>query len=111
MSKASGTNEVVVFITAPTDEEAALIAKSLVESKLAACVNIIRGIRSIYSWQGRIEDDTEVLMIAKTRQELFESLSSRVKELHSYDVPEVIALPILEGSEDYLTWLRDSTIK
>jgi periplasmic divalent cation tolerance protein len=111
MSKTSDTNEVVVFITAPSDEEAALIAKSLVESKLAACVNIIRGIRSIYSWQGKIEDETEVLMIAKTRQELFESLTSRVKELHSYDVPEVIALPILQGSEDYLTWLRDSTIQ
>ena len=111
MSNASDTNEVVVYITAPTDEEAALIAKSLVESKLAACVNIIRSIRSIYSWQGRIEDDTEVLMIVKTQQELFEPLSSRVKELHSYDVPEIIALPIIEGSEDYLKWLRDSTIQ
>ena len=111
MSKTSDINEVVVFITAPTDEEAALIAKSLVESKLAACVNIIGRIRSIYSWQGKIEDDTEVLMIVKTRQELFGPLSSRVKELHSYDVPEVIALPIIEGSEDYLTWLRDSTIQ
>jgi periplasmic divalent cation tolerance protein len=111
MSNESDTNEVVVFITAPNDEEAELIAKSLVESKLAACVNIIRSIRSIYSWQGKIEDDTEVLMIVKTRKELFEPLSSRVKELHSYDVPEVIALPIIEGSEDYLTWLRDSTIQ
>ena len=110
MSNVSGTNEVVVFITAPTDEEAALIAKSLVESKLAACVNIIRSIRSIYLWQGKIEDDTEVLMIVKTRKELFEQLSSRVKELHSYDVPEIIALPIITGSEDYLKWLRDSTI-
>jgi periplasmic divalent cation tolerance protein len=109
MSRASETDEVVVFITAPTDEEAALIAKSVVESKLAACVNIIRSIRSIYSWQGKVEDDNEVLMIVKTRQELFESLSARVKELHSYDVPEVIALPIVKGSEDYLTWLRDST--
>ncbi len=109
MSEGPDNNEVVVFITAPNGEEASLIAKALVESKLAACVNIVPAIRSIYLWKGKIEDDTEVLMIVKTREELFESLSSRVKELHSYDVPEVIAIPISKGSEDYLAWLRDST--
>ncbi len=109
MSKASDINEVIVFITASNEDEAAIIAKAIVEAKLAACVNIVRSIRSIYLWQGTIEDENESLMIVKTRQELFETLSSRVKELHSYDVPEIIALPIIEGSEDYLKWLRDST--
>lgn len=101
--------EIVVFITAPNEDDAAVMAKTLVESRLAACVNIIRNIRSIYSWQGNIEDDSEVLMIVKTRKELFEGLSSKVRELHSYDVPEIIAIPITDGSKDYLKWLKDST--
>jgi len=99
---------IVVFITAPNEEEAAGIAKSLVESKLAACVNIIKGIRSIYTWRENIEDDSEVLMIAKTQGTLFDALSEKTRELHSYDVPEIIALPILYGSEEYLRWVRES---
>ncbi len=102
-------NEIVVFITAPNEDEAAEIAKALVKSKLAACVNIIRGVRSIYSWQGNLEDDSEVLMIVKTQKKLLGSLTEKVKELHSYDLPEIIALPITGGSEDYLKWLREST--
>ena len=101
--------EMVIFITAPKEEEAAGIARSLIESRLAACVNIVRNIRSLYAWQGNIEDDTEVLMIVKTQKKLFNALSEKVRELHSYDVPEIIALPIVEGSKDYLTWLREST--
>ena len=101
-------NEIVVFITASNEDEAAKIAKALVEARLAACVNIIRNIRSIYSWQGKIEDDSEVLMIAKTQKRLFNALSAKVKELHSYTTPEIIALPIIEGSEDYLKWLGDT---
>lgn len=100
---------IVVYITAPNEDEAAKIAKTLVEQRLAACVNIVRGIRSIYTWQGKIEDDAEVLMIAKTQRHLFESLKTRVKELHSYTVPEIIALPIIDGSEDYLNWLKEAT--
>lgn len=100
---------VVVFITAPGMEEAEKIAGKIVEEKLAGCVNIVNGIRSIYSWKGKIEDDPEVLMIAKTRKDLFDSLKKRVMELHSYDVPEVIAVPVVQGSEDYLNWLRDVT--
>jgi periplasmic divalent cation tolerance protein len=102
---------IVVYITAPNEEEAAKIAKALVEERLAGCINIVRGIRSIYSWQGRIEDDSEVLMIAKTQRHLFESLKKRVKELHSYTVPEIIAMPVIEGSEDYLNWLKEVTEK
>lgn len=100
--------EIVVYITAPNEEEAAVIAKTLVGEKLAACVNIVKGLRSIYRWKDAIEDDTEVLMIAKTQKGLFGSLSAKVRELHSYTVPEIIALPIIEGSEDYLKWLNTS---
>lgn len=105
------SEEIVVFITSPNEDEAAMIASALVEEKLAACVNIIRNIRSIYTWQGKVEDDTEVLMIAKTQKSLFDSLKNRVKELHSYDVPEIIALPVVAGSKDYLNWIRESTKK
>ncbi len=102
-------NEIVVFITTSKEDEAAAIARALVEERLAGCVNIIRGIRSIYRWQGNIEDDKEVLMIAKTQKKLFKALEKKVKELHSYDVPEIIAMPIAEGSKDYLKWLQDAT--
>ncbi|RJQ21052.1 MAG: divalent-cation tolerance protein CutA [Nitrospiraceae bacterium] len=109
MQELHRTEEIVVFITAPHEDLAASIARALVESRLAACANIIKGIRSIYAWQGKIEDDSEVLMIVKTRRELFDALSAKVKELHSYEVPEIIALPVTAGSEDYLKWLREST--
>jgi len=102
-------NEIIVFITASKEDEAVTIAKALVEDRLAGCVNIIRGIRSIYRWQGNIEDDKEVLMIAKTTKKLFKALEKKVKELHSYDVPEIIAMPITEGSKDYLQWLQDAS--
>ncbi len=100
---------ILVFITAPDEEEAAKISRALVGARLAGCVNIIKGIRSIYRWQGEVEDGGEVLMIAKTRRELFDTLVKKVKELHSYTVPEVIAVPIVEGSADYLGWLREVT--
>lgn len=100
---------IVIYITAPNEEEGAKIARTLVEDRLAACVNIIRPIRSIYRWQEKIEDDTEVLLIVKTQKRLFAALGNRVKELHSYTVPEIIALPIIEGSEDYLKWLKEVT--
>jgi periplasmic divalent cation tolerance protein len=100
---------IVVFITAPSEDEAANIAKALVEDRLAACVNIVRNLRSIYSWQGKVEDESEVLMIVKTQEKLFNSLAQKVREMHSYTVPEIIALPIVVGSEDYLKWLREVT--
>jgi len=102
-------DEIVVFITASNEDEAARIAKALVEAKLAGCVNIIKNIRSIYSWQGKVKDETEVLMIVKTQKSIFDSLMKKVKELHSYTVPEIIAMPIVKGSEDYLKWLREVT--
>ncbi len=103
------TEFIVVLITAPDGEEAVKIAKAVVESRLAACVNILNNIRSVYRWQGKIEDDNEVLLIVKTRRALFESLVESVKGLHSYDVPEIIALPLIEGSGDYLKWLKEET--
>ncbi|VAX28700.1 Periplasmic divalent cation tolerance protein cutA [hydrothermal vent metagenome] len=96
----------VVFITAPDEEEAARIARIIVEERIAGCVNIVKGIRSIYSWEGKVEDEHEVLMIVKTKRELFTELEKRVKELHSYSVPEIISLPVMEGSPEYLEWLK-----
>jgi periplasmic divalent cation tolerance protein len=100
---------IVVFITAPGEEEAAAMARALVEERLAACVNIVRDVRSIYRWEGKIEDDREALMVVKTREDLFDALSGRVRELHGYSVPEVIALPILKGLKEYLQWLEEQT--
>lgn len=103
------TDYISVFITASGEEEAAQIAKALVEARLAACVNIAGNIRSIYRWQGKIEDESEFLMIAKTKTELFDGLREKVKELHSYSVPEIIAIPIIKASNDYLNWLKEET--
>ena len=102
-------NECIVFITASSEDEAAKIAREVVEARLAGCVNIMRNIRSIYCWDGKIEDEAEVLMIAKTQEHLFDALVKKVKELHSYTVPEIIAIPVAEGSADYLKWLKDVT--
>jgi periplasmic divalent cation tolerance protein len=103
------TDFLVVLITAPNEDEAAKIAHDIVGSGLAACANIIRGVRSIYRWQGKVEDNNEVLMVVKTRADLFGDLEKRIKELHSYTVPEIIALPVIRGFEGYLAWLREET--
>jgi periplasmic divalent cation tolerance protein len=103
------TEFIVVYVTAPAEEEAERIARALVENRFAACVNIVKNTRSIYRWQGKIEDEAEVLMIIKTRKEHFAHLRDMVKQLHSYSVPEIIALPIFAGSEDYLAWLGEET--
>ena len=104
------TDYIVVYVTAPQDE-AVDLAKTLVEEKLVACVNIVPGLRSIYWWQGKVEDEPEVLCIMKTRSNLFESLRDRVRELHSYEVEEIIALPILAGNLPYLDWIKENTKK
>jgi periplasmic divalent cation tolerance protein len=101
---------VVIFITAPTEDEAGNIARKIVEEKLAGCVNIVTNIRSVYMWKEKVEDEREVLMVVKTRRELFGRLKDRVLEMHSYDVPEIIALPVQEGSQSYLNWLNDVTL-
>lgn len=96
---------IVVFITVPDEDVAVRIAKSVVEERFAGCVNIVKGLRSIYRWEGNIEDEPEVLMVVKTKKGLFDNLQRRVKELHPYSVPEIIALPIIDGFEGYLGWL------
>jgi periplasmic divalent cation tolerance protein len=102
---------VVVFVTAPSAEVAATIAQAVVGEKLAACVNIVPGLRSIYRWQGKLCDDAEVLCIVKTRRGLFAALRDRVAALHPYEVPEIIALPMTDGSAPYLAWLQQETEK
>ena len=96
----------VVYITAPAGEKARRLAGALVEEKLAACVNRVPGVESTYTWEGRIECDTEDLLMVKTRADLFDRLRERVETLHGYDVPEVIAVPIVEGGERYLDWME-----
>ena len=99
---------ITVFVTC-SPEKAPDLAGELVKSRLAACVNIIPGVRSIYAWKGEVCDDAEVLLVIKSRADAFEALRARVVDLHPYDVPEVIALPIVAGHQPYLDWLEDST--
>lgn len=102
-------DEIIVLITASNKDEAATISTSLVDERLAACVNIVPEVRSLFFWEGKTQDERETLLIVKSRLPLLETLISRVKSLHSYTVPEIIALPIVGGSTDYLRWLRDTT--
>jgi periplasmic divalent cation tolerance protein len=99
----------VVFITTSSYEEARKIADALVSQKKAACVNIVPKVNSLFRWKGKIEDVEESLMVVKTRAELFPDVVSTVKSIHSYEVPEIIALPIIEGNPDYLSWLKEET--
>lgn len=98
---------VVVYVTVGSSDEGDRLASALVEERLAACVNRIRPVRSVYRWQGKVEQSEEELLIIKTKRELFDRLKKRVESLHSYSVPEIIALPILEGNEGYLKWLEE----
>ncbi len=108
---ADAEDEIVVFVTASSEEEAVKIGRKLVEEGLAACANILPQVRSIFRWEGAVSDERESLMILKSRMGLFEDLVTRVKRLHSYSVPEIIALPIGQGSADYLKWIGDVTGK
>ena len=98
----------VVFVTTKNAAEAKRIAQKLVEKKLVACVNIVAKIQSLFWWQGKVCNEQESLMIIKTRKSCFQSLVKTVKSLHSYTVPEIIALPIVEGNADYLKWIDAS---
>ena len=111
MTDKDAKDEIVVFVTVSGEDEAVKIARALVEAKLAACANIINNVRSIYAWQGKVEDDSELLMVIKTRRGIFSDLEEAVRKLHSYDLPEIIALPIIDGSAEYLKWLNESTGK
>ena len=102
------TDAILVLVTAPSVEKAADLARALVDEQLAACGNIVPGLRSIYRWEGKIHDESEALLLLKTRSELFEALRARIIELHPYDVPEVLRLGIEAGHQPYLDWIRDS---
>ncbi|HLH02204.1 MAG TPA: divalent-cation tolerance protein CutA [Bryobacteraceae bacterium] len=99
---------VVVFCTCPDRAEALRLAHAILEQRLAACVNILPGIESVYRWNEKVETGSEVLLLIKTAAERFDALRQAILNLHSYQTPEVIALPIVTGSEPYLAWLRSS---
>ena len=100
---------IIVMVTASSEDEAVRIGRILVKERLVACANVMPGLRSLYVWQGNLCDEGEVLIIMKSRRTLFQKIEERVKALHSYDVPEIIAVPIVDGSEDYLAWIDAST--
>jgi periplasmic divalent cation tolerance protein len=101
---------IIVLITCPNKEVGEQVANALLERKLAACVNMVAPVTSLYTWKGEINRDEEMLLIVKSRADLFESeLIPAVKAVHPYEVPEIIALPVLMGSEDYLGWIREVT--
>jgi periplasmic divalent cation tolerance protein len=101
----TGADRIIVLITAGSEEEAHKIAKLLVKQKKAACVNIVPTVDSVFRWKGRVDSARESLLLVKTRASLLSEIISLVKEAHSYKVPEIIALPIVGGSEEYLKWL------
>jgi periplasmic divalent cation tolerance protein len=98
-----------LHITAPNADEAAKLAHALVEERLCACVNILPGVRSVYRYDNKIWDEPEVMCVAKTRPALFEQVCARIMELHPYEVPEILAFNVDDGSPAYLLWLREST--
>jgi periplasmic divalent cation tolerance protein len=102
-------DELVVYVTVPNEDEANRLSEALVNERLAACVNVIPRIRSVYRWEGRVQTDDELLLMIKTTGDRFPELEQRVLQLHSYGTPEVIALRIERGSSDYLGWLHEAT--
>jgi periplasmic divalent cation tolerance protein len=101
---------VVAITTLATEEEAVSLARSVVERRLVACANVLSGMRSLYRWQGAIQEEREHLVLLKTRADRFDDLAKAFDELHPYDVPELIALPVARGTDAYLGWIRDSLV-
>lgn len=102
------SNARIVLTTTGSQEEARKIARALVERRLAACVNIVPQIESIYRWEGKVETSTECLLLIKTQADLFERVCDAVKKLHSYDLPECVMLELAAGSKEYLNWIAES---
>jgi periplasmic divalent cation tolerance protein len=100
---------IVVLVTCGSEEEALKIAHSLIGNHLAACINLVSPVRSIYRWEGKILDEKEWILIIKTQKDRFKKLEKEVRSLHSYAVPEIIGLPVVEGSSSYLKWLEGMT--
>src|SRR5271154_204724 len=99
------TDKIVVLTTCESEDEAGRIARFLVEKRVAACVNILPKARSIYRWKGAVEDAQEFLLLIKPRRDIFETLRAELSKIHSYEIPEIIALPVVDGSESYLGWI------
>lgn len=99
------TNKIVVLSTCATAEDAEKLARELLDARLAACVSVIPQIRSFYRWQGKIENSSEFLLVVKSSRDLFEPLRARLEAAHPYELPEVLALPVIDGSPNYLSWL------
>jgi len=103
------TDKIVVLVTCGSAKEARRIARALVRGKLAACVNIVRTpVESVYRWKGRVESAKEFLLVIKTSRRRFAALEEEIRSLHSYNVPEIIALPVAHGSRSYLAWISES---
>ena len=100
---------IVIYCTTPNRKEAIEIARALIEGSLAACVNIIDKIESVFSWDGSLTEEKEAMLVIKTRKELFLKVNIMIQKMHSYNVPEVIALPIIEADETYLKWIAHET--
>ena len=100
---------IIVLVTCGSEEEALKIANTLVEDHLGACVNLVSPIRSIYRWEGKIWDEKEWLLVIKTQKLRFKEVEEKIKSLHSYSVPEIICLPIVDGSPSYLNWIMENT--
>jgi periplasmic divalent cation tolerance protein len=103
-------SEILVLTTADSPELAARIANALVEAREAACVNIVPGIRSIYRWEGKVCDEQELLLVIKSTRDRFEAVRARIRQVHTYQVPEVVAVDIETGDPDYLAWLRGQLV-
>ncbi|MCP5112235.1 MAG: divalent-cation tolerance protein CutA [bacterium] len=99
------TDKIVVLSTCGSAEEATKLAHGLVEARVAACVNVVPGIRSVYRWKGKVEEDGEWLLVIKSRRDLLRRLCTFLEKMHSYDVPEVVALPVADGADNYLGWV------
>ncbi len=102
------TDKVVIFVTVASRGEGKKIARHLVETKLAACVNISQPMESVYRWEGKIAAEREFLLIIKSTRELFPEIKAEISRIHSYHTPEIICLPIIDGSRNYLQWVSDS---
>lgn len=103
------TDVLVAYCTFPSEEKAMQVCKTLVDERLVACINVLPQVRSVFRWEGKVEDEPEVLALLKTTSQAVDALSKRIAELHPYDCPEVIAAPIVAGHAPYLSWVHDET--
>jgi periplasmic divalent cation tolerance protein len=99
------TEKILVLSNCGSEEEARRVARALVEARVAACVNIVAGVHSVYHWEGSIQEGSEWMLIIKSTRALFDSLAAELRRIHSYQVPEVLAIPVVDGDQDYLAWI------